>query len=468
MPFPKIPDAGLGDWNEIVRESIWGGDGGYEVFAECYSRGLRIIFRFSIYLTLRQSIQSRIVTCYHGNPAANPTETFVNMDVMREAVSQSVTKVWNECSIHLSIKMPDVVVEIYEDTEHLIQWRICHLGVYKNFATQLLPLDSVIGKDEAASQAYKTVEFSRLVYHGCLGGRGDTAMVSLEDPNTPFAFKGVDMVTYLFDPTDFTARKDICYHEIRTIRALPPHPQIISPAKIFVTVPDMKDGQQALVCGTLYPYMRHLTLEHQIQNSNETGERIPPPAKAKWCFQLASAITHTHHVAHTYHMDIKSTNILLNDDLDILLIDWEQSGAPYCTVAPEADGSWDVEKADTASGLGSESLVYKKYDGPARRNTPFISRPGWNVFPIWRAHFPRALEAAEVYSVGRTMWMLLQQVEQGDNDDPAVAMYWDDKAYDIPEEWKGIVGRCLEIDPQKRITLLELATFWEAARGNSM
>ena len=402
MPVPTILDAGLGDWNEIVREGIWGDDdGGYEVFAECYSKGIRIIFQFARNLTLRQSVQSRIVTCYYGHPAADPTETFVSEDIMREAVSQSVSEVWDECSIHPSVKMPDVVVEIYEDTEHLLQWRISHLGVYKNYATQLLPLDGLIGKDEVASQAYKTVDFSSLDYHGCLGGRGDTAMVSSDDSNTPFVFKGVDMVTYLLDPPEFTHRKDICYHEIRTIRALPPHPNIISPAKTFVTVPDMKDRRRALVCGTLCPYMKYLTLDHQVKNSNEIGERIPPPAKARWCFQLASAIAHTHHVAQTYHMDIKPSNLLLDDNLDVLLIDWEQSGAPFCTVAPEADGSWDVKRADTTPGSVLESLIYKKYNGPARRNTPFIW-PGWNVFPIWRDHFPRALEAAEVYSVGRT------------------------------------------------------------------
>ena len=64
--------------------------------------------------------------------------------------------------------------------------------------------------------------------------------------------------------------------------------------------------------------------------------------------------------------------------------------------------------------------------------------------------------------------MLLQQVEQGDSDDPAVAVYWNQEAGDIPEEWKAVVGRCLESDPQKRITLLELVRFWEAAKENQV
>lgn len=58
---------------------------------------------------------------------------------------------------------------------------------------------------------------------------------------------------------------------------------------------------------------------------------------------MASTISHTHLEGHTYHMDIKPSNMLLDSNENLILIDWEQSGAPKCTVAPEADGSWDVK-----------------------------------------------------------------------------------------------------------------------------
>jgi hypothetical protein len=99
----------------------------------------------------------------------------------------------------------------------------------------------------------------------------------------------------------------------------------------------------------------------------------------------------------------------------LVLIDWEQSGAALYTLAPEADGSWDVKEARTGSSYrgGADSarlkLVYEKYCGPDRENLAW-GRPKWNVFPRWRDLYPRALEAAEVFSLGRTMWMLLEQV----------------------------------------------------------
>jgi hypothetical protein len=33
----------------------------------------------------------------------------------------------------------------------------------------------------------------------------------------------------------------------------------------------------------------------------------------------------------------------------------------------------------------------------------------WNVFLVWSKQCPKALELAEVFSLGRCMWMLLRQ-----------------------------------------------------------
>jgi hypothetical protein len=89
---------------------------------------------------------------------------------------------------------------------------------------------------------------------------------------------------------------------------------------------------------------------------------------------MASGISHTHFTAHTFHMDIKLANFVLDANQDLILIDWEQGGAPLYTLAPEADGSWDVEEATTGSSfsegadLVAPKLIDKKYRGPDREN----------------------------------------------------------------------------------------------------
>lgn len=76
----------------------------------------------------------------------------------------------------------------------------------------------------------------------------------------------------------------------------------------------------------------------------------------------------------SYVMDIKPANFFLNAREDFILIDLEQSGAALYTLAPEAEGSWDVKEATTGSSYhgtadsAEAKLVYEKYNGPDREN----------------------------------------------------------------------------------------------------
>ena len=169
-------------------------------------------------------------------------------------------------------------------------------------------------------------------------------------------------------------------------------------------------------------------------------------------------------------MDIKPANFVLDSNQNLILIDWEQSGAPLYTLAPEANGSWDVKEAkvESSSSDGADSavskLVYERYAGHYRENLAW-GRPKWNVYPFWSEFYPRALEAAEVFSLGRTMWMLLQQVAQSEVEDlDEVVVYWSEDARDIPDDWKAVVDRCLDPDPNKRIGLMDLLNFWEKVK----
>lgn len=64
------------------------------------------------------------------------------------------------------------------------------------------------------------------------------------------------------------------------------------------------------------------------------------------------------------------------------------------------------------------------------------------------------------------MRMLLQEVTQSELESlDEVAVYWNDDANDIPDDWKAVVGRCLDPDPNnQRIGLLELVNFWEGKK----
>jgi serine/threonine protein kinase len=286
------------------------------------------------------------------------------------------------------------------------------------------------------------------------------------NPQTKFVFKGIDFRTFLFSYESGHIQEEvkIFYRSTELVCNLPPYPNIMAPTQTLVTICKHGDDRP-FVCGSLYPFIPNGTLASNIDQSNQYDRKIPPSQKAQWCYQMAAAVAHTHFVAHTYHMDIKPGNFLLDEDSNLVLIDWEQSDAPVTTAAPEIDGTWDVEEIP-----GEGALRYTKYTGPERRNMP-LTTPGnsgwntWNVFLEWGENCPKALELAEVFSLGRSMWMLLRQPDLDNFDDVTcseeVVEDWE-SAGNIPDHWKNVVHDCLHHDPNRRIGLRDLVTFWDS------
>ncbi|WXC63364.1 hypothetical protein SNK03_009186 [Fusarium graminearum] len=315
----------------------------------------------------------------------------------------------------------------------------------------------------------QSLEFATLVRLQQLGGRGCTTQVRL--PNGDHAvFKGVDFRTALFycdDEGDVVFRNLISNwrREYNTLHRLPPHPNIMPPPTVPVTIQWPDQSAQPVFCGALFPFYTGGNIESRIQESNKAGARIAPRLKAHWCANMASAVFHTRRVAMTYHKDVKPGNFVVDEDDNLKLCDWEQHDAPAITIAPEADETWDV--TEDVSSNGRPQLHYTKYSGPLRRNVhedvledaPWHT---WDVFPIWITEHPWALELAEVFSLGRTMWMLLRQPEadwEGIEHPDDITTDWDESD-DIPFTWKQMVDRCMPRDANERPDLEELVGFW--------
>lgn len=296
-------------------------------------------------------------------------------------------------------------------------------------------------------------------------------MHPVSNPESQFVFKGIDFRTFLnlYESGHIKEEVKIYYRSVELVSSMPPHPNIMAPANALVTICKTGDDRP-VVCGTLHALLPNGNLGDHIEKNNDSGEQIPLSCKALWCYQMAAAIAHTHFVAHTYHMDVKPGNFLVDADHNLVLIDWEQSDAPISTAAPEIDDTWDVEEIP-AEGL-TTTLRYTKYTGPERRNMP-ENTPGnsgwnvWNVFPVWNDQCPKALELAEVFSLGRSMWMLLRQPDMNAFEDitrtTEVVEDWA-SSDDIPAHWKKVVQDCLKHSPNERISLRELVKFRDSAR----
>ncbi|KAI8281996.1 hypothetical protein K4K59_008064 [Colletotrichum sp. SAR11_240] len=276
---------------------------------------------------------------------------------------------------------------------------------------------------------------------------------------------------------DFMVFKGIDFRTLSTsndlLRNMPKHPNVLPAPSKLVTY----GSQGGVVCGTLQPFYVGGDVGSRIEKSNALRTRIPLATKVRWCTDMAAAIAHTHRQAKTYHMDIKPGNFLIDQDGNLVLGDWEQTDAPTTTIAPEADGTWDVEieggGGPVGNGLNRPRLRYTKYEGPPRRNTeedvlgdyPWNT---WNVFPSWSAEHPLALELAEVFSLGRATWMLLRQPDMDfdEIEHPSQLQTSWEGAQDIPTAWVCMVDRCMAEDPNERPDTMEVLGFWQAEMAN--
>lgn len=456
----------------VLGEWIWGNDLETSVFAQAFGHEHTLIFRFALDDTQRShALTTRIVNCYHDIIVDNTSVTFPSKTSMRMAIWSAVATVWTECSDVPTVKEPDVVIDVHDlgsiNLQPRVTWKICHEDLFSDYVNMLLPVSKLVIK-----QAVETVDFESLIRLNQLGGRGCTTRVHTRaDLQAQFVFKGIDFRTFLNTYESGHVQEEVksYYRSLELVSNMPPHPNIMAPAQTLVTICTPGDDRR-FVCGSLYPFLPHGSLADQINKYNGSGKRIDLACKAQWCYQMAAAIAHTHSVAHTYHMDIKPGNFLLDAESSLVLIDWEQSDAPVATAAPEIDGSWDVD--EISAEVPTPVLQYTKYTGPDRRNMP-VTTPGengwnvWNVFLEWSKHCPKALELAEVFSLGRSMWMLLRQPDLDAFEDvrstEEVVEDWG-SSEDIPGHWRHVVESFLRHDPNERIGLHELLTFWDGER----
>lgn len=461
----------------VTPDSIWGDDEETIVYAQVLGSGRAIIFRFCIEregVARPQSLSPRIVTCFHELEVSDDSATFQGRGDMRRAIWSSIATVWPGCIKDPTVLDPDTVINIDFDQDGKIVWTIYRDPLFDAYLELLLRHVQTTDLMHPSNSPPPVVDISQLELLSRLGGRGCSRRVRLSSPidDTPdqsvFVFKGIDFQTYLqiHDDDDEFLRAwvETWRRSSKMIADMPPHPNIQSPPKILVSVRSPTKRQEPTLVGHLSTFYAKGDLGAHIETMNKNSERITLQQNAIWCHQMSLAIAHTHRTIHTYHMDIKPGNFIVDDNNSLILIDWEQSGAPATTLAPEADGTWDVEEQRFTS-----KLVYTKYTGPPRRNMPEgggqQSFHIWNVFPEWHVSCPRALELAEVFALGRTMWMLLSQTDDDfeEVEHPNDAkISWGHRKEELPRHWIETVERCMDEDPNNRPSLVDLVEFWQA------
>jgi len=414
---------------------------------------------------------------YFDKLSIGPKEgrAFPATETLRRGISSIVSNLWEDLGVDESAASSDSVLNLYEEFGVVRGNLEFDKEGFRCFISHLQKL-SELGQHQAkepqeTNQTNEVAQFS-VIFESPLASRRSPCLIS-QLPHLPqqqFVFKGITFADYLaFDADVFRCRKDAIYREIQLLcNVMPHHPNVMPRPTWFVILPDPENLESPKVLGVLYPYYKNSTMSSVIERSVEEGSRISLHRKAKWCFQLADALYHVHYRGHTWHQDMKPANILLDDEDNVVIIDWEQGiGGTNTFVSPvETDGSFDLEVISRDGGEGDSlpMLHYIPYTGPVRINN-VIGTPHWDVFRHWHSISRLAVEVAEIFSLGFTIFILLEEVSRGDK--PDVEDYtearreWTECSTDIPQRWKENVNACIKDDPNERPTLLEQREFWD-------
>jgi hypothetical protein len=99
---------------------------------------------------------------------------------MREAITESVTQAWQVCASHPSIRLPDVIVEIQQDSRSKLIWNISHESTFQEYLEALLPTETVQASIiQNSNSEFTWVLQDSLQLSDVLGGRGAALKHSL-------------------------------------------------------------------------------------------------------------------------------------------------------------------------------------------------------------------------------------------------------------------------------------------------
>jgi hypothetical protein len=143
--------------------------------------------------------------------------------------------------------------------------------------------------------------------------------------------------------------------------------------------------------------------------------RVSVADKTKWSLQLASALLHLHHVEGFFYPDLRLDNIVLSEDRDVIMVDFEQRGVWCEFAAPEVnaieyirllaiDDEIDPEICDKYKSILTEMLP--EWEQMGQGEGYIWPSPGYNV--PWACLTGTEEEACEVYMLGRVLWCIFE------------------------------------------------------------
>lgn len=204
------------------------------------------------------------------------------------------------------------------------------------------------------------------------------------------------------------------YHELISLLQLPEHRNIIRP--LYLATKKCGFGGKLGVVGMLLPFHRAGSLRDVLPLHSLTGT-LGWSDQVRWAKGLARALVHVVRQGR-YYSDLRVDNVVLAEDGEVVLVDFEQRGVWAGFSAPEVACVENLAIVAMSAKGEVPEVVRAEYRAKMDR---FV--PGWREmgkgarkgrtegFALgWLAMDAEGREAAMVYMLGRALWCIFEGV----------------------------------------------------------
>ncbi|KAI4865597.1 hypothetical protein F4820DRAFT_293881 [Hypoxylon rubiginosum] len=241
------------------------------------------------------------------------------------------------------------------------------------------------------------------------------------------------------------------YHELKMLCTLEPHANIIA-RPIHLVTKRCNFGTKRAVAGFTTFFHSKGTLRDVLPYLRAHGQ-LGRDDQLKWSIQLTRALEDLKSRSGTYYPDLRLDNIVLSENSDIVMVDFEQRGVWCEFAAPEINAIEYVRLIATDENVPSsvsdkyreilEELVsnFESLEDERYTNPEF----GFNI--PWIALSAIEQEAAEVYMLGRVLWCIFEGVSG-----PQKAAVWQSYRWEpdlefpeyrrTPQAMRDLIDRC--------------------------
>ncbi|KFY82478.1 hypothetical protein V500_10517, partial [Pseudogymnoascus sp. VKM F-4518 (FW-2643)] len=204
------------------------------------------------------------------------------------------------------------------------------------------------------------------------------------------------------------------YHELISLLQLPAHRNIIRP--LYLATKKCGFGGKMGVVGMLLPFHRAGSLRDVLPLRSLTGT-LAWSDQVRWAKGLAKALVHV--VAQGgYYSDLRVDNVVLAEDGEAVLVDFEQRGVWAGFSAPEVACVENLAIVAMSADGEVPEVVRAEYRAKMDRFVPGWREVGKGVqkgrtegFALgWLAMDIEEKEAAMVYMLGRALWCIFEGV----------------------------------------------------------